>query len=535
MADVTLTIDGQTVTVPQGTTILQAAKMRLGMELPHYCYHPGLSIAGNCRICLVEVEKMPKLVTGCSTQCGEGMVVHTQSARAKEGRSGVLEIMLTNHPLDCPICDQAGECKLQDYYMTVGMHDNHVVFPKVHKKKIVPLPPHIVLDQERCILCSRCVRFCQEITKTNELTIAMRGTHAEIEAAGDGTIDNGYAGNLHEICPVGALTSTDFRFQARVWWLKSHKSVCPGCSTGCNTWVDDRRGEVKRLRARENAAVNQWWLCDEGRYGYKSINAPDRLKTARVKTSDATPEVAIGEVWARLKTIAAKKGGFAGIASAQASNEDLFVFRRLVTHMGGIADFRIDDSHGKTQTRVDELLRRADKNPNTTGAKLLWLGDGPGVEAILKSAADGKVAALYVLDADRFDAAGWTEKLRAVRSKIEFVVMHATRACAALDLADVVLPAATYAEKDGTFTNYEGRVQRFWRAIRPVGDARSDGAWLAAICAEFDAADATLAKPAAAFNAMASVTPALGDLRWETIPAEGALIAPGAAAKDKVS
>jgi NADH-quinone oxidoreductase subunit G len=529
MPTVTLTIDGKQVSVEQGTTILRAAE-RVGIHIPRFCFHPGLSIAGNCRICLVEVEKMPKLITSCSTVVSEGMVVHTNNENVQRARRGVLELMLSNHPLDCPICDQAGECALQDYYMTIGLHKSRFMFPKYHKAKGVKLPPHLVLDAERCILCSRCVRFCQEVTKTNEFNIGWRGNHAEIDTFEHRGLENGYVGNLHEICPVGALTSLDFRFKSRSWWLKGHPSVCPGCSTGCNIYIDETQGEVYRLRARENQAVNRYWLCDEGRYNYKFINAENRVTVVRVKIREQMRQTpwnkALETVHAQLSEIVGGGGKVAGIASAQMTNEEIFLFKKYIGEVLGsdTFDFRIDGSWADVEKQVDALLLRGDKNPNTRGAEAIGLKGEKEVQEILQAATDGEVGALYIVGAERLAAAGLSDAVKAAREGVEYIVMHASSECDILDLADALLPASTFAEKEGTFTNYQGRVQRIWRAIPAVGNSKADldifaGLLVKAGQSEFASADARKL-----FNMMAAEVQPFAGLTYDGVPPEGALI-----------
>ena len=274
-----LSIDGRKVSVSGGTTVIQAAE-KLGIFIPRYCYHPGLSIAGNCRICLVDVEKSPKLQIACNQPVSEGMVVHTKNDKAEDGRRAVLEFLLANHPLDCPVCDQSGECDLQNFYMNFGLYNPRFSEHKVKKKKAIELGPHVMLDQERCILCSRCVRFTDEITKTGEFGIFNRGDRAELGIYPGEVLDNPYSANVVDICPVGALTEREFRFKARVWYLSSTPTVCNGCSQGCNMdmhYVLDRPhlndgARVLRVKPRCNPDVNQWWLCDEGRYGFDWID-----------------------------------------------------------------------------------------------------------------------------------------------------------------------------------------------------------------------------------------------------------------------
>src|SRR4051812_6765074 len=266
-----LTIDGVEVEVPAGTTIIQAAD-KLGINIPRYCYHPALPVAGNCRICMVEVEKQPKLQIACYTPVAEGMVVKTNSPKVLEVRKTVLEFLLVNHPVDCPVCDQAGECKLQDYYMEHGQYNSRLVDVKVKKeKKAFSIGPTIMLDQERCILCTRCVRFADNITKTHEFGVFDRGDHSELDVYKP--LENKYSGNVADICPVGALTDKDFRFKCRVWYLEKTKSVCPSCSMGCNVTVEwdkarphaQKTARVMRLKPRLNPEVNDYWMCDNGR------------------------------------------------------------------------------------------------------------------------------------------------------------------------------------------------------------------------------------------------------------------------------
>jgi len=253
----TVEVDGQRIEVEDGVTVIEAAD-RLGIEIPHYCWHPGLTIAGNCRMCLVEIEKSPKLQIACNTRVTDGMVVHTKSEKTQTAQKAVLEFLLINHPIDCPICDQAGECKLQEYYMDYDRQDSRVPLSgKVHKAKAIPIGPHIMLDQERCVLCSRCIRFLDEVTKTHELAFYERGDHNVLALAPGKTLDNPYSTNVADICPVGALTNRDFRFRARVWYLERTESLCTGCANGCNVEIYHREGRIFRYMPRFNPDVNQ--------------------------------------------------------------------------------------------------------------------------------------------------------------------------------------------------------------------------------------------------------------------------------------
>ncbi|RYF09073.1 MAG: 2Fe-2S iron-sulfur cluster binding domain-containing protein, partial [Deltaproteobacteria bacterium] len=266
-----VTIDGKALEFSPGESVIQAAT-RQDIEIPHYCWHPRLSIAANCRMCLVEVEKAPKLVPACQTECKDGMVVHTANDKVRQAQRSVSEFLLVNHPIDCPICDQAGECKLQDYYMKFQLAPSRMREAKVRKRKLQRLGPHVTYDAERCIVCTRCVRFMEEVPKDRQLGVFNRGDHSVIGTAPGQPLDNPYALNTVDVCPVGALTSNVFRFKQRVWNLKRSPSVCPGCAKGCNVHVDQRASQVYRLLPRENEAVNKSWMCDEGRLTYNRAN-----------------------------------------------------------------------------------------------------------------------------------------------------------------------------------------------------------------------------------------------------------------------
>src|SRR5882672_8840308 len=408
-----LTVDGKEIEVEAGTNLIEAAR-RLGIDVPHYCYHPSLSIAGQCRLCMVDIEKTPRPSIACNTLAADGMVVHTQTDRVKETRRSIMEFHLINHPLDCPVCDQAGECWLQIYYMQHGLYDPRMTDEKVHKPKAVPLGPHVMLDAERCILCSRCVRFCDEITHTGELGIFSRGDHSEIGLFPGTELDNKYSGNVVDICPVGALTDRDFRFQVRVWYLETAKSVCPGCARGCNIEVHVNRRRphhaegrrVARLKPRFNADVNQWWICDAGRYGFGSVDAKDRLLVPTRRdgetTSDATWDEAIAAVAAALRRFPPDEVGV--IASPRMSNEDLVALRRLldICTIQRVA-FGVPP---RAPGDEDHILIRADKSPNALGAELIGLaGDA---RAILGAARGRRLKCLWIFGHDLL-ASAWPE------------------------------------------------------------------------------------------------------------------------------
>jgi len=470
----TLEIDGQTITVEDGLNLIEAAE-RLDIEIPHYCYHPGLTIAGNCRMCLVEIEKSPKLQIACNTRVAEGMVVRTQSERVKQVRAAVLEFLLINHPIDCPICDQAGECKLQDYYMDYDRQESRFALEdKVHKEKALDIGPLIMLDQERCILCTRCVRFLDEVTKSSELGVFERGNHCAIDLFPGKRLDNAYSGNVADICPVGALTNKDFRFRARVWYLDRTPSVCAGCATGCNIDIHHRRGEMYRFRPRHNADINQYWMCDEGRLSYKRYQGEGRLLQPVGRDGSGgwavrDWETARAAVVERIRATIAAHGPSAvgAIASAQCTNEELFLAQRLFrdqlgARFAGLSWSPADASH-------DDFLIDADKNPNTAGVRLLAGTDG--VADLLAAARRGEVRLLVLLRTD-LSAPYDTALLEALGEATEFVVGIDTHFSLSAEIADVLLPIASFAETDGTFINRTQRVQRVREAIPPPGQAR---------------------------------------------------------------
>ena len=325
-------IDGKELEVDNKLSVIQAAREN-GIKIPHFCWHPRLSVAGNCRMCLVEVEKIPKLVIACATQVAEGMVVRTKSDRVINAQQAVMEFLLINHPLDCPICDEAGECKLQDYTYKYSVGVSRFEFEKIRKPKRVALGPHVMLDVERCIMCSRCIRFCDEVAKKPQLVFSQRGDHVELTTFPGEELDNAYSMNVIDLCPVGALTSRDFRFNARVWDMSSTETVCPGCARGCNMTMWVRNNEVLRLTPRLNPEVNDYWMCDYGRLNtFKHINAVERLSSSMIRKDGELVEVGWDEAIAAaafgLKGV--KRNEIAGFGSAFATNEDNYLFAKLM-------------------------------------------------------------------------------------------------------------------------------------------------------------------------------------------------------------
>ncbi len=459
-----ITIDNKEFDVDPNLTVIQAAEQN-GIEIPHFCWHPKLSVAGNCRMCLVEIEKMPKLAIACSTQVADGMVVRTNNERVVQARQAVMEFLLINHPLDCPICDEAGECKLQDYSYKYSRGYSRFDENKVHKPKRVELGPNVMLDVERCIMCSRCIRFSDEIAHQPVLTFTERGTHVVLTTFPGTQLDNPYSMNVIELCPVGALTSRDFRFKARVWEMSSTDSVCTGCSRGCNTHLWVRNNQILRLTPRYNGAVNSYWMCDHGRLDtFKFVNGQERLDKPLVRKENELVEVGWDEAIARavsdLKSY--KKSEIAGIGSPFATNEDNYVFQKVMKEILGTKHVGLME-HVK-EGDEDQLLIRSDKTPNMTGARLMGVRPAEGgldFEGILRGIEEGTLKALYVLE----DDIAVDPRVAAALANIPLLIVHSSVRNRTTELADIVLTCSTYAEKNGTFTNFEGRVQRIHPAV----------------------------------------------------------------------
>jgi len=529
-----LTVDGKEIEVEAGTNLIEVAR-RLGIEVPHYCYHPGLSIAGQCRLCMVDIEKTPRPTIACNTLAADGMVVHTDTERVRDTRRSIMEFHLINHPLDCPVCDQAGECWLQIYYMKHGLYDPRMKNEKVHKPKAVPLGPHVILDAERCILCSRCVRFCDEITQTGELGIFQRGDHSEIGLFPGRELDNKYSANVVDICPVGALTDRDFRFQVRVWYLDSAKSICPGCARGCNidVHVNRRRPHhaegrrVARLKPRFNADVNKWWLCDAGRYGFGFVDAADRLQLPAHRqggaVADTTWDEAIAAVAGELRRLTPEQIGI--IASPKMSNEDLFALRRLIDLRG------LRHVAGQVPPRVpgdqDNFLIRADKNPNSLGAELIGLGGE--ARNVIDAAGSRRLKLLWIFDHDLLAGAlPEGDVLEALRV-VDTVVFTGSNANWTSAHSHWVLPAAAWVEREGTYTSFEGRVQRFRQATDPLGQSLAEWEIVTRVLTALgDTPSATRAEHW--FRQLAGAVPAFAGLSYQLIGDAGRPLATAAAA-----
>jgi NADH-quinone oxidoreductase subunit G len=483
-------IDGVWHQLQKGTRVIEACA-QAGKFVPHYCYHPKLSSPGNCRMCLIEmgmprlgperkpeigadgkplINWIPRPQISCAQDIAEGMGIRTDSPMVKECRNGVMEFLLINHPLDCPICDQAGECQLQEYSVEFGTAGSRFLEEKVKKPKRVELGPRVTLDDERCILCSRCIRFMKEIAHDDVLGFVSRGSHTYLTAHPDRLLDSNYSLNTVDICPVGALTSSDFRFKMRVWFLKETKSICTSCATGCNTIIGARQNEIFRQTPRENDAVNSAWMCDYGRLNFHYVNSTDRLKTPQIREGQALVDTnwnsALVKAGEELKQFS--KDEIAVIASAKMTNEELWLTKHLVESIG-TSRYDIVPRTGE----ADDILMSADRNPNTLGAQLIGLtGETPGVTLrnIAEGVRSGAIKAVVALGEDLTQLGLTADELRRLASLIVMDILpnDTTRG------ATVLFPSSAFSEKRGSMINIKGRLQRLNRATQPPGSARDD-------------------------------------------------------------
>jgi NADH-quinone oxidoreductase subunit G len=507
-----LTVDGAPVSVPKGTLLIEAAK-QAGVLVPHYCYHPGLPVAGVCRMCLVEVEKTPKLQIACNTQVAEGMVVHTQSATAKAGRQGVLELLLINHPLDCPICDQAGECELQDFVFQEGRSGTRYTEYAKRFNPVEDFGPDVLYVPNRCILCTRCVRFMDDVAHEPVLNVSERGDRAFIGIHPDATLDHPWAGNVVDLCPVGSLLSKDFLHKARAWELDKTPSICTGCSQGCNITLDTRDDVVVRVRPRPNLEVNRYFICDHGRGHYRWMNRGDRLEAPLVRHGPAGELRAVDwdEAIDRAATILRGAAGRAvAFVSPSASTEALFLARRLLSRFTWLGAFELVMGDEAPLAGVPNLALRPERAANVTGAELL------GYSREYGPALDGAAEAAVVLVVDDPD-------VQLTTSGAVIYLGTVLPDDGGLRAADVVLPITNVAEEEGTFVNRDGRVQRYAPAKPAAGMARP--AWW--VLGELGAAAGTGDAPASAgetFAQLAQAVDAFHGASYTTLGAVGQVL-----------
>jgi len=482
---ISCTINGKELQVLEGTTIIEAMKGKgtqkgSGDEIAHYCWHEGLSIAGVCRLCMVEIQGNSKLQIACNTVVTPGMVINNTSEKVQDATKWGLDFHLINHPLDCPICDQAGECGLQDQYMKYGKYDPEMAERKVKKHKVVDLGPTVVLDSERCILCSRCVRFTDEVSKTNELGIFNRGDRAEIGTFDGKPLDNKYSLNTVDICPVGALTSKDFRFRQRVWFLKTHETICTGCSTGCNVKLYYNKEGAFRVRPTYNEKVNSHWMCDEGRDVYKFINRPARLLDGMVRSADGKTD------WIHPVAAAKRAGtGLKGLGNKAAlvltGQHTVEEYEAIIgyfnTEVGSDRIFHWVNNPEKLE-EFDGLLLRGDKNPNTRGLSevLAKTAAAPKWTDLTAGLASGTITTVVVAGPENQTVfPDFKAKVVELSKAQKLVWLTAGRSDELEALAgDVTLiPLKTYVEKGGTFVNFSGIRQTVSKGLTVVPNALS--------------------------------------------------------------
>jgi NADH-quinone oxidoreductase subunit G len=498
-----ITIDGVEVEVQEGINCIEAAAAA-DIHVPHFCYHPSLSVVGQCRMCLIEVEGMGKLQAGCSTPVKEGMKIHVWSEKVDAARKGQMEFLLINHPLDCPICDKAGECPLQDYAFNYGTVSSRYgefkrTYPGMDR---TPIGPHVVQNMNRCIHCTRCIRFTSEITGTGELGFFKRGASTEVGVFPGTPLDNWMSACVTDVCPTGALTTREFRFESRVWNLESAESVCNGCDVGCNIFIGFRQGQVFRYRPRVNPDVNDYWLCDFGRFSYERYDT-DRVVVPKVRNDDeylgiSTWIEALDAIGSAVRG-ATKTGA---IFSANMTNEEAWLANALfVGRMGASAGIMVDAIAPIRMKSRTEWLLGTQAAPNYRGVQAVLSGAGSGetpdtlIDSLLTNGADG-IDVLFVTDA-MFSERAKDPAVVANLRKAKFLVVMSWDANHPLnDVADVLIPSTIHAEKEGTFTNLQGRAQRIHQAYPPKGQAVTDlevyrriGAMLYPDAAEFRTLD----------------------------------------------
>jgi NADH-quinone oxidoreductase subunit G len=528
-----VTIDGQEVEAPANTMLLPLA-LENGIHVPHYCWHAKLSIDGSCRMCQVEVEGSPKLVIACNTPIRDGMIVRTQTPAVQNARRGVMELLLVNHPLDCPICDKAGECLLQDYSYAYGSRQARTNEPRRKLQKRKEIGPRMILDQERCILCRRCVRFCREITHTDELGVFNMGDRTVLDVMDGRPLANDYSINTADICPVGALESKDFHHKLRVWFLKKTPSVCPSCSNGCNVTVHHYRDRVWRMMPRRNDAVNETWMCDQGRLSYQHVGAAERLRQPLLRQAGnlqpAAWNDALSGVARHLRDAVRTNGAdsVGVIASPHLTNEELFRLAQMVRLLGvNNVDVALVVGQG------DDLLIKPEKAANARGARDMGLqagATGLGLADMLQAAADGKVRLLYVVGSDVLKAAD-PQLLSRALEKIECLIVQDLFASPLTAGAQIVLPSLTWAEKTGTFTNVKGRVQQIHRAVAPPDEQPSDGEIFSQLLSQLGEGKWSF-EPVAVLDEIAASIPAYAGVSFARVGSLGYALpaAPGAAA-----
>lgn len=510
---VTLTIEGREVTVPEGTSILEAAK-RVGVLIPHYCYHPALPAPGLCRMCLVEVEKAPKLAPSCVTAAADGQVVHVYSEKSLEARKGVLEMLLINHPLDCPICDQSGECELQDFTYMEGRKDSRLREPK-RFNPAQDFGGDVLYVTNRCILCTRCVRFMDDVAHDPVLNVSERGDRAVIGKFEGRDLTHPWAGNVVDLCPVGALLSKDFLNKARAWEIDRAPSVCPNCTQGCNMTVESRDNTIVRLKPRPNPDVNEYFMCDYGRLNYRWMNRQDRVEVPLVRGSDAL--AATGWEEALAAAAAAIRGRRVYVAASPSlSNETLFLLQQLMQYGSGIGRFAVPTGPEAPLPGVEDLALRSDRAANVRGAEAL------GFVRTDFELADLEENDVLVVADSSLETARPEDVARVNTAIVIGTVMPPPLG----RTPAVVLPTANFSEEEGTFTNIRGRVQRFTQAKASPGMSRPSWWVVGDLLSALGAGSEQFFLAGDVFGALARAHPGFAGMSYDTLGLRGLALGP---------
>ena len=518
-------LDGKTVEFEPGEKILSAA-MRAGIQIPHYCYHPGMSVVATCRMCMVDVIDMgngrpaPKLQTSCSMDAVEGMKVETMNEKVKDAKELVMEYLLINHPLDCPICDQSGECVLQDYSFEFGSGKSEMEYSKrVYGWR--DIGTFVALERNRCIHCTRCDRFTREITGTNEFGMFNRGHELTVDTYSDRPMTNQFQGNMADICPVGAITEKEFRFKRRVWKLKKTPSICVGCSTGCNVTIEYDKNEVFRLKPRDNPDVNKWWMCDQGRLTYKDLNIREkRVAYPLGKTAEGFQEIswenAFSAIREKISELQPTSNEVIGLVDTHASNEELYLFKKLLKE--GFESDQLFFPDLEWEQPVSDFfinsLITSDKSPNRAGARMLGLKGAKSSEEVTSKIPTGTKVLLV------FGKPFEDENLLSQAGNISLVINIAAWQSGWSETADVTLPGRLHSEKDATYTNKAGRVQRVNTAIRAFHKTRPDWMILCGLMELLDV-DNKADSAEAVFQELSENEKGFKGLQWESIGSEG--------------
>ena len=518
-------LDGKTVEFEPGEKILSAA-MRAGIQIPHYCYHPGMSVVATCRMCMVDVIDMgngrpaPKLQTSCSMDAVEGMKVETMNEKVKDAKELVMEYLLINHPLDCPICDQSGECVLQDYSFEFGSGKSEMEYSKrVYGWR--DIGTFVALERNRCIHCTRCDRFTREITGTNEFGMFNRGHELTVDTYSDRPMTNQFQGNMADICPVGAITEKEFRFKRRVWKLKKTPSICVGCSTGCNVTIEYDKNEVFRLKPRDNPDVNKWWMCDQGRLTYKDLNIREnRVAHPLGKTAEGFQEIswenAFSAIQEKISELQPTSNEVIGLVDTHASNEELYLFKKLLKEGFDSDQLFFPDLEWEQPVSdffINSLIT-SDKSPNRAGARMLGLKGAKSSEEVTSKIPTGTKVLLV------FGKPFEDENLLSQAGNIPLVINIAAWQSGWSETADVTLPGRLHSEKDATYTNKAGRVQRVNTAIRAFHKTRPDWMVLCGLMELLDV-DNKADSAEAVFQELSEIEKAFKGLQWESIGSDG--------------